>query len=63
LAFSEEGKAHGIKLAGLRKALERYAKAQRRSWGGWYFRSVLGVESDLPLERQLRAAHMALRRD
>lgn len=63
LALSDEGKVYGMKLAGLRKALARYAKAQRRSWGGWYFRSVLGVESDLPLERQLRAAHMALRRE
>lgn len=63
LALSDEGRAHGMKLAGLRKALARYAKAQRRSWGGWYTRSVLGVESDLPLERQLRAANMALRRD
>lgn len=63
LALSDEGKAHGMKLAGLRKALQRYAQAQRRSWGGWYTRSVLGVESDLPLERQLRAANMALRRD
>lgn len=63
LALSDEGKTYGTKLAGLSKALERYAKAQRRSWGGWYTRSVLGVESDLPLERQLRAAHMALRRD
>ena len=63
LVNSDEGKAHGMKLAGVGKALERYAKAQRRSWGGWYFRSVVGVESDLPLERQLRAAHMALRRD
>jgi hypothetical protein len=63
LALSDEGKAHGMKLAGLRKALARYAKAQRRSWAGWYTRSVLGVESDLPLERQLRAANMALRRD
>ena len=63
LVFSDEGRAHGTTLAGLRRALARYAKAQRRSWGGWYARSVLGVESDLPMERQLRAANMALRRD
>ena len=60
MAWSEEGKALGKKLPGLATALTRYAKAQRRSWGGWYYRSVLGVESDLPLERQLRAAHQAL---
>lgn len=60
LALSDEGRAFGNKLPGLSAALGRYAKAQRRSWGGWYYRSVLGVESDLPLERHLRAAHQAL---
>ncbi len=61
LCMSEEGKAFGQRLAGLGKALSRYKKAQRRSWGGWYYRSVLGVESDLPMERHLRATHLALR--
>ncbi len=59
MAMSEEGRAMQTKLPGLSKALKLYAKAQRRSWGGWYYRSVLGVESDLPLERQLRAANQA----
>lgn len=61
LLTSDEGKAHGNALPGLAKALQRYNKAQRRSWGGWYHRSVLGVESDLPMERHLRATHLALR--
>jgi len=63
LAQSDEARKAGRTLPGLDHALKRYAKAQRRSWGGWYYRSVLGVESDLPLERQLRAAHLALRRE
>lgn len=62
LAGSDEGRAVGRELPGLKGALVRYQKAQRRSWGGWYYRSVLGVESDMPIERQLRAAHAALRR-
>lgn len=61
LCESAEGKAFGQKLAGLANALQRYKQAQRRSWGGWYHRSVLGVESDLPMERHLRATHLALR--
>jgi len=61
LCTSEEGKTFGSRLPGLSVALSRYAKAQRRSWGGWYYRSVLGVESDLPMERHLRATHLALR--
>lgn len=60
LYHSREGKAFGPNLPGLAKALQRYNKAQRRSWGGWYHRSVLGVESDLPMERHLRATHLAL---
>jgi len=60
LVLSSEGRAFGSKRPALARALYRYSKAQRRSWGGWYYRSVLGVESDLPLERQLRAAHQAL---
>lgn len=62
LSMSEEGRAAARSLPGLKAALARYNKAQRRSWGGWYYRSVLGVESDMPIERQLRAAHAALRR-
>ena len=61
LCTSDEGKAHDRRLPGLDKALARYNKAQRRSWAGWYQRSVLGVESDLPMERHLRATHLALR--
>jgi hypothetical protein len=62
LASSDEARQFGAQLPGLHSALQRYAKAQRRSWGGWYYRSVLGVESDLPLERSLRATHLALHR-
>ena len=54
LLASEEGKATVVNLDGLDARLKAYHKAQRRSWGGWYYRSVLGVESDLPSERQLR---------
>lgn len=61
LSESQEGKTFGPRLPGLAAALSRYKKAQRRSWGGWYYRSVLGVESDLPMERHLRATHLALR--
>jgi hypothetical protein len=61
LYLSKEGQAHGNPLPGLAQALARYNKAQRRSWSGWYQRSVLGVESDLPMERHLRATHLALR--
>lgn len=61
LFLSAEGQTRGARLAGLARALERYNKAQRRSWGGWYYRSVLGIESDLPIERHLRATHLALR--
>ena len=63
LAASDEARRFGPQLPGLHKALQRYTKAQRRSWGGWYYRSVLGVESDLPLERHLRAAHLAVHRE
>lgn len=62
LSGSDEARAAGRTLPGLRQALARYQKAQRRSWSGWYHRSVLGIESDMPIERQLRAAHAALRR-
>jgi hypothetical protein len=62
LSNSDEARAANRRLPGLQQALARYHKAQRRSWSGWYHRSVLGIESDMPIERQLRAAHAALRR-
>ena len=61
LCMSKEGEAFGRRLPSLTGALLRYEKAQRPSWRGWYYRTVLGVESDMPIERYLRATHLALR--
>lgn len=57
---SQEGQAVGRVLPGLRRALARYEKAQRRSLEGWYRRSVLGAESDLPSNRMLRAVYRSI---
>lgn len=43
------------RLDGLQVALRHYDKAQRRSWTGWYHRSVKGAPSELPRDRELRA--------
>jgi hypothetical protein len=55
LAKSEEAQRVGRGLAGLSQVAHNYGKAQRRSWGGWYCRNVLGMESDLPADRERRA--------
>jgi hypothetical protein len=47
--------ASGRRVPGLAKVIKRYEQANRRTWRGWYFRNVLGVESDFPLERRVRA--------
>jgi hypothetical protein len=57
---SEEGRKVKSPLAGLALALQQHAKAQRRSWSGWYCRNVQGAESDLPADRERRALLKAL---
>lgn len=57
---SPEGQQAGITLAGLQIVITRYSKAQRRSWSGWYWRHVKGVESDLPRDREMRAIYRHL---
>lgn len=55
LANSDEARRVNRALPGLKQALISHAKAQRRSWGGWYDRNVLGMESDLAADRERRA--------
>jgi hypothetical protein len=45
----------GRTVPGLERVIRRYQQANRRTWRGWYFRNVLGVESDFPIERRIRA--------
>jgi hypothetical protein len=45
----------GRPVPGLAKVIRRYQQANRSTWRGWYLRNVLGVESDFPLERRVRA--------
>jgi hypothetical protein len=52
---SKEGRKVIPPLSGLSRALQHHAKAQRRSWLGWYWRNVQGAESDLPADRERRA--------
>ncbi|MDP2368657.1 DUF4214 domain-containing protein [Rhodoferax sp.] len=52
---SPEAREKGSEVRGLVKAIAQYEKAQRKSWGGWYGRNVLGVESDLPADCERRA--------
>jgi hypothetical protein len=47
--------AAGRRVPGLAKVIRRYEQANRRTWRGWYYRNVLGIESDFPLERRVRA--------
>jgi Domain of unknown function (DUF4214) len=54
LASSPEAREKSSSLPGLRKLLTAYRKAQKRSWSGWYWRTVKGAESDLPSARELR---------
>jgi hypothetical protein len=62
IACSSEGAGKALTLAGLSESLRRYEKANSRTWTGWYLRQVKGVESDLPVERHMRAASHAARR-
>jgi hypothetical protein len=41
--------------------LARYALAQQHTLGGWYRRRVLGVDSDLPTDRHVRALAAGMR--
>lgn len=52
---SPEAREKSSDVRGLVNALALYKKAQRKSWGGWYCRNVLGAESDLPADRERRA--------
>jgi hypothetical protein len=61
IATSPEAREKARKVRGLEKVLRRYGQANRRDWTGWYMRQVKGVESDLPAERQARAAAYGLR--
>jgi hypothetical protein len=54
IAQSEEARARATELPGLRSFLDAYRRAQARSWGGWYWRTVRGAESDLVPARELR---------
>lgn len=52
---SEEGRKVHSSLPGLSLAVRNHAKAQRRSWLGWYWRNVQGADSDMPADRERRA--------
>jgi hypothetical protein len=54
LATSPEASEKSSDLRGLRSLLAAYYKAQKSSWGGWYWRNVKGAESDLPAARESR---------
>jgi hypothetical protein len=52
---SPEAKEKGARLPALEPRLRAYRRAQAPGWGGWYWRHVRGVESDLPRDREVRA--------
>jgi hypothetical protein len=54
LATSPEASEKSSDLPGLRSLLAAYHKAQKSSWGGWYWRNVKGAESDLLAARESR---------
>jgi hypothetical protein len=58
---SPEASTKSIRLPGLARALQHYEKANRRTWVGWYYRNVKGVESDVPAEIRIRALGAQLR--
>jgi hypothetical protein len=55
LYASPEAKEKGARLPALEPRLRAYRRAQAPGWGGWYWRQVRGVESDLPRDREVRA--------
>jgi hypothetical protein len=55
LYASPEAKEKGVRLPALEPRLRAYRRAQAPGWGGWYWRQVRGVESDLPRDREVRA--------
>jgi hypothetical protein len=61
IAISAEGASKAPSIKGLKEAIRRYNKANSRTWTGWYLRQVKGVESDFPMERNVRAMAYALR--
>lgn len=54
LAASPEAREKSSDLPGLKALLAAYRRAQKRTWGGWYWRNVKGAESDLPAARESR---------
>lgn len=54
LYHSGEAREKGVKIDPLDRRLAAYARAQRMDWGGWFWRHVRGIESDLPRDRELR---------
>jgi hypothetical protein len=54
LAASNEARAATGSVPGLDSMLAAYDRAQQHSWAGWYWRTVMGAESDLPAARELR---------
>jgi hypothetical protein len=54
LAGSPEAKSRNASLPGLQPLLAAYHKAQAPTWGGWYWRTVKGAESDLPAACEVR---------
>jgi hypothetical protein len=54
LAASPECVGRGSPLPGLKGLAHAYHKGQGTSWSGWYWRNVMGVESDLAPAREAR---------
>jgi hypothetical protein len=55
LYTSPEAREKGVDIPELEQRLRAYRKAQRPGWGGWHWRHVRGIESDLPRDREIRA--------
>jgi hypothetical protein len=55
LYASPEAKEKAARMPALEPRLRAYRRAQAPGWGGWYWRHVRGVESDLPRDREVRA--------
>jgi hypothetical protein len=52
---SPEAREKGIRIPALEPRLRAYRRAQRPGWGGWFWRNVRGIESDMPRDREIRA--------
>jgi len=58
IATSEEGRSRAGTISGLHRAIRNYEIANSRTWKGWYYREVRGLESDFALERYIRAIYL-----